>query len=53
MRPILFTLGPYTISSYPVMICLGACLAIWLTLREIDAVAYYLLDVLRPELLGG
>jgi phosphatidylglycerol:prolipoprotein diacylglycerol transferase len=36
MRPILFTLGPYTISSYPVMICLGACLAIWLTLREIE-----------------
>jgi phosphatidylglycerol---prolipoprotein diacylglyceryl transferase len=36
MRPILFTLGPLTISSYPVMICLGACLAVWLTLREID-----------------
>ena len=36
MRPILFTLGPFTISSYPVMICLGACLSIWLSLREID-----------------
>ncbi len=36
MRPILVTLGPWTVSSYPVMICLGACLAIWLTLREID-----------------
>jgi len=36
MRPILFTFGPWTISSYAVMICLGACLAIWLTLREID-----------------
>jgi phosphatidylglycerol:prolipoprotein diacylglycerol transferase len=36
MRPILLTLGPLTISSYPVMICLGACLAIWFTLREID-----------------
>lgn len=36
MRPILLTLGPLTVSSYPVMICLGACLAIWLTLREVD-----------------
>jgi len=36
MRPILLTLGPLTVSSYPVMICLGACLSIWLTLREID-----------------
>ncbi len=36
MRPILVSLGPWTISSYPVMICLGACLAIWLTLKEID-----------------
>jgi phosphatidylglycerol:prolipoprotein diacylglycerol transferase len=36
MRPILFTLGPLKISSYPAMICLGACIAIWLTLRELD-----------------
>ena len=36
MRPVLFTLGPFQISSYPVMICAGACLAIWLTLREVD-----------------
>jgi len=36
MRPVLFTLGPLTISAYPVMICLGACVAVWLTLREIE-----------------
>ena len=36
MKPILFELGPFQIASYPVMICLGACLAIWLTLRELD-----------------
>ena len=36
MRPVLFSIGPLTISSYPVMICLGGCVAIWLTLREIE-----------------
>ncbi|MEW6442300.1 MAG: prolipoprotein diacylglyceryl transferase [bacterium] len=36
MRPILFSIGPLEISSYPVMISLGACLAIWLTVRELD-----------------
>lgn len=36
MKPILIELGPFQIASYPAMICLGACLAIWLTLRELD-----------------
>jgi phosphatidylglycerol---prolipoprotein diacylglyceryl transferase len=36
MRPTLLTLGPFQVSSYPVMICLGACLSIWLSLKEVD-----------------
>ena len=35
MKPILFTIGPLTVASYPLMICLGACAAIWLTLKEL------------------
>ena len=35
MKPILLSFGPVEIASYPVMICLVAWLAIWLTLREL------------------
>jgi phosphatidylglycerol:prolipoprotein diacylglycerol transferase len=34
MRPVLFSPGGVEISSYAVMLCLGACLGFWLTLRE-------------------
>lgn len=34
MRPILFGLGPVEVSSYAVMLSLGACAGFWLTWRE-------------------
>ena len=35
MRPDLFTIGPFAVSAYPLMIALGACGAIALTLLEL------------------
>jgi len=36
MRPILFELGIIQMPSCPLMICLGAFLAVWLVLKEVD-----------------
>jgi len=52
MKPILFTLGPFEVSSYATMICLGAFLAIWLAIREIDRKALRRGPYLTVSLIG-